>query len=247
MNTQTPRILLIQMNKDAALLEREFQGFSRHADIPEECISILNLAYPEAFHPDILDDYQALFIGMLPEDYCAGYLPMEEQLPFLPELGYLIRRAIDLRLPCFLSSGGFTLASIVLGGKVALIPSQIEFGVFPVELTRDARLDPIFSGFSDRFHVVTVHCKSTIELPHGCVLLASSERCPIQAFRLLGRPFYAFQFTPEYESSRLVVHSDACVEGLSGLGAYENKPPQEPDLGLVGSLLKRFMEEYVYG
>jgi GMP synthase-like glutamine amidotransferase len=36
-------------------------------------------------------------------------------------------------------------------------------------------------------------------LPEGAIALASSERCPVQVYRLRGRPVWGVQFNPQYD------------------------------------------------
>jgi GMP synthase (glutamine-hydrolysing) len=54
----------------------------------------------------------------------------------------------------------------------------------------------VFGGLAGRFTALTAHKEGTEELPHGAVLLASNDGCPVQAYRV-GDRLYATQFHPE--------------------------------------------------
>ena len=75
--------------------------------------------------------------------------------------------------------GGQLLAK-ALGGKVRRLPSP-EIGWVDVDLTPEAKEDPVFGGLPERFTSFQWHLYH-FELPEGAVPLARNERC-LQAFR----------------------------------------------------------------
>jgi GMP synthase (glutamine-hydrolysing) len=89
---------------------------------------------------------------------------------------------------------GAQLIGEALGGKTGRSPNK-EIGVYPVTLTEAGKRDPLFHDFPSSFPVIHWHNDmpgSTDE----AILLASSEGCPIQAYRY-GPRVYGLQFHME--------------------------------------------------
>ncbi|MFY9934375.1 MAG: glutamine amidotransferase [Streptosporangiaceae bacterium] len=75
-------------------------------------------------------------------------------------------------------------------------------GAVRVTLTGAGRQDPLFGALPACFDAFTGHKEAVSRLPSQAVLLASSERCPVQAFRI-GTNIYATQFHPELDMTGL--------------------------------------------
>ncbi len=55
----------------------------------------------------------------------------------------------------------------------------------------------ILEGFTGSFVTFQSHYEEVQALPPGTRLLASTDRCPIQAFEVIGKPVFGIQFHPE--------------------------------------------------
>jgi GMP synthase-like glutamine amidotransferase len=114
--------------------------------------------------------------------------------PFLTDLKKLICETVSARIPYLgVCLGGQLLAS-ALRSKVVSHRWE-ELGTFAVKLTEDGRKDPLFRDFSEEFTTFQWHHDS-FDIPTGGVLLASSDACPHQAFRI-GCSAWGVQFHPE--------------------------------------------------
>ena len=71
-------------------------------------------------------------------------------------------------------------------------------GPLAVTVTDDGLADPLFAGLPRDFAAYGGHKEALSRLPAGATLLATSEACPVQAFRV-GRHVYATQFHPELD------------------------------------------------
>ncbi len=71
-------------------------------------------------------------------------------------------------------------------------------GAVTVALTGDGVLDPVFGIAGRTFGAFVGHKEAIRALPANAVTLATSEGCPVQAFRI-GRRAYATQFHPELD------------------------------------------------
>jgi GMP synthase-like glutamine amidotransferase len=74
-----------------------------------------------------------------------------------------------------------------------------EFGWLPVSVTEAGQADPLLADLGNPFYAFLWHGDQVTRLPEGAELLASTEVCPVQAYRLRGRPVWGVQFNPQYD------------------------------------------------
>lgn len=118
----------------------------------------------------------------------------DQRHPFLVGLKNLIRTTVDARIPYLgICLGGQLLAS-ALGAKVTSNRWE-EIGNYTVSLNDNGCSDQLFRGVSQEFKTLQWHHDS-FDIPEEGVLLAYSERCPHQAFRV-GTCAWGVQFHPE--------------------------------------------------
>lgn len=86
---------------------------------------------------------------------------------------------------------GAQLLARALGAHV-YATSEPEVGLLEVDLTDEARADPLFASLPDPLPCLQWH-GDTFDLPAGSTLLATSAACRNQAFRW-GEAAYGFQF-----------------------------------------------------
>lgn len=80
-------------------------------------------------------------------------------------------------------------------------------------------------------------------LPAGATLLAYSELCPYHAFRLEGKPFYAFQFHPEVDDRDLIARiSRYCDRYQLGTAELEKLKQTARPTPYANQLIRRFVE-----
>ena len=103
----------------------------------------------------------------------------------------------DTDQPMFASCFGFQALALGLGGEVIVDEDHAEVGTYELDRTEAGRDDALFSSFPDRFKAQLGHKDRVSRLPGDLQPLASSDLCPIQAFRLPGKPVYATQFHAE--------------------------------------------------
>jgi GMP synthase (glutamine-hydrolysing) len=115
-----------------------------------------------------------------------------------------------------------------------------------IELTPQGREDPLLQGFPDSFRVLLGHKEACESPPPGAVLLARSDACPVQMFRM-GKNVYATQFHPEGDPEGFAVRIRAYRE-------HGYFPPEEADALLEAvrrertpraqEVLRRFVRRY---
>ncbi|HTS61240.1 MAG TPA: type 1 glutamine amidotransferase [Candidatus Acidoferrales bacterium] len=126
--------------------------------------------------------------------FMGGPMSVNDDLAYLRREEESILDAVARRVPVLGICLGAQLIAHALGAQVRRNPVK-EIGWFEIEFTPAAAEDPMFRLFSAREMVFHWHGE-TFDLPPGAVLLASSERCRNQAFRV-GASVYGLQFHPE--------------------------------------------------
>jgi len=124
----------------------------------------------------------------------GGAMSVNDNLPWLEIEMDLIRAAVERSTPMLGVCLGAQLIAKALGATVRRAAEE-EIGWFDIQLTSQAAADPLFAGLSSPLPVFHWH-RETFDLPDGANLLASSERCAHQAFRI-HENVYGVQFHPE--------------------------------------------------
>jgi GMP synthase (glutamine-hydrolysing) len=140
--------------------------------------------------PDLTSYDAVVFAG-------GEYGPDEFDLPFFEAERAKVLAALEAGVPILGICLGNQLLAHWLGGKVS--PGRWEIGWLPVAVNEAGLADPLLAGLGETFHAFLWHGDQVARLPDGAVLLASSERCPVQAYRLHGRPVWGVQFNPQYD------------------------------------------------
>lgn len=144
--------------------------------------------------------------------YRGDLLPEPSQVSALIVLGGAMGAHDDLRYPFLgdvknliskIVAGRIPYLGICLGGQLlaAVLEAHVEsgrweeLGTLPVQLTEQGKEDLLFRGIPELFSTFQWHHDS-FDIPVGGVLLASSDACPHQAFRV-GKTAWGLQFHPE--------------------------------------------------
>jgi len=118
----------------------------------------------------------------------------DERHPFLIQVKLFIRQIVKAGTPYLGICLGGQLLAAALGGAVASNRWE-ELGSLPVAVNDAGRGDVLFSALSPLFTTFQWHHDS-FDIPEGGVLLAGSEGCAHQAFRV-GECAWGTQFHPE--------------------------------------------------
>ncbi|MDE9366792.1 type 1 glutamine amidotransferase [Luteipulveratus sp. YIM 133132] len=143
--------------------------------------------------------------GLLPDD--------DARAPWLEAERTLARTCLRTRTPLLGICLGGQLLAVVAGGRVAADHGKPEKGVTGVHIRADARDDPLLGALRGSVPAVESHRDAITALPQDAVWLASSERCPYQAFRL-GAAAWGLQMHPEVHADRIASWDPADVREL---------------------------------
>jgi GMP synthase-like glutamine amidotransferase len=119
----------------------------------------------------------------------------EEKYPFLSLEKYLIRELVMQKIPVFGICLGAQMIAASLGARVKRSPVK-EIGWFDIELTQEAKDDPLMKEFDVQTKVFQWH-EDTFELPAGAILLARGNGIH-QAFSFRNLA-WGFQFHVEVD------------------------------------------------
>jgi GMP synthase (glutamine-hydrolysing) len=154
--------------------------------------------------PDLSGYDAVIFAG-------GEYRPEEFEAPFFQAEKKRILAAINAGVPILGICLGNQLLAYWLGGEVKT--GRWEMGWLPVAVNDAGLADPLLRGMGAAFYAFLWHGDQVTRLPKEGVLLASTENCPIQAFRLKDRPVWGLQFNPQYDP----VMAEAVIRGSSWL------------------------------
>ena len=159
--------------------------------------------------PRLCRAYDGEPVPVRPEGHAAvvllggGLLPDEDdRAPWLPDERRLAQACLDDGTPLLGICLGGQLLAHVGGGRVEGNHGLPEKGVTDITLTDAAADDLLLAGVKATVPAVESHRDAITALPDGAVLLARSERCPHQAFRL-GERAWGTQFHPEVGAERI--------------------------------------------
>ncbi|MEJ1088630.1 GMP synthase [Microbacterium sp. Mu-80] len=138
--------------------------------------------------------YQGFVIGGSPfnvTDTDKG----EHQRAVEHDLERIAARTLDGRATTLFTCYGIGVVTRMLGGEVHTAQPE-QASATRIDLTAAGRSDALFGPSGASLSVFTAHKESARETPPDAVLLATSDACTVQAYRV-GERLYATQFHPE--------------------------------------------------
>ena len=124
------------------------------------------------------------------------YRPNQFDLPIFQRERVRIMEALEANVPILGICLGHQLLAYWLGGEVKR--RRWEIGWLPITVHEPGLSDPLLDGLGPVFHGFLWHGDQITKLPEEAELLASSELCRVQAYRLRNRPVWGIQFNPQY-------------------------------------------------
>ena len=192
-------ILLLQIRDNRNVRVEEHQSFANFSKLELHQIEILNVFDTPSFKPNLIDNYDALYVGGASE---ANVLE-PEKYPFIKNCIELLRYAAEISKPTFASCFGFQLAVLAFGGIILNKDKDYEMGTVKISLTDKAKSDLVYQGIQDRFPAVSVHRQYASTIPEPLETLAYTGQC-VHSFKYKNKPLWAFQFHPEVDRDTLV-------------------------------------------
>jgi GMP synthase (glutamine-hydrolysing) len=241
-----PFLLLATRAEDPAA-DNEYESFLHFAGLAERDLRRVRLEARPLGDVD-LGEWSGVFLGGGPFNSSD---PEGEksavQLRVEADLRGLLDRMIEQDFPFLGACYGIGTLGSHQGAVIDRRYAE-PVGAIPITLTEQGRQDPVFGGLPEEFEAFVGHKEAISRLPRHAVLLAGSETCPVQAFRI-GSHVYATQFHPELDADGLCTRVDvykyagyfepAEAEGIKALARASNvvHPP---------TVLRRFVKRYAH-
>jgi GMP synthase (glutamine-hydrolysing) len=150
-----------------------------------------------------LDDYAGIFVGGGPFNSSDAPLAKSAvQHRVERELGRLLDEVVERDFPFFGACYGVGTLGVHQGGVIDRTYAE-PISAVRVRLTEAGAADPVLAGMAAEFDAFVGHKEACSVLPPTAVLLASSQTCPVQMFRVK-RNLYATQFHPELDLPGLI-------------------------------------------
>jgi GMP synthase-like glutamine amidotransferase len=140
--------------------------------------------------PDLREYDGVIFAG-------GEYRPDEFEEPIFKAERERIFEALEANVPILGICLGHQLLAYWLGGEAKR--GLWEIGWLPIAVNAAGQADPLLAGLGETFHGFLWHGDQITRLPKEAILLASTKRCPVQAYRLGTRPVWGVQFNPQYD------------------------------------------------
>ena len=228
------KVLLLQArNSDDPMIDHEIVCFAQK--LPSDCHLATHNLVDGPWDSSVFTDYQAVLVGG-----SGDYGSANNNHPwFRPALDLLLG-VVRSRTPLFCSCWGHQALAVAMGGKVETDPLGYELGLLPLRLTAGGAADPLFGELPDPFVAPLGHTEQVVELPPEAVLLASTDRCRVQAFRVRDYPVYGCQFHPELTSQQLWERVDAYIPHLD-----DKEARARPQGACTDHLITRFLSTHL--
>ena len=239
------KILILQMRPEDVASNSEFEAFLRVGGLEKDQVHRIRVEKEEI--PKInFNNYSAIIAGGSPFDVSK---PVNEksQVQLRIEFFYkdLFDRIVIDDFPFLGACSGMGLLGQYCGTKISGKYSEA-VGSVTVALTEEGSVDALLKGLPETFNALVGHKEACDEVPTGAVLLVSSEKCPVQMFRLK-KNIYATQFHPEADSEEFVLRINIYKD--SGYFPPEKSDRliaslQNLDVPIPKEILKRFIKKY---
>ncbi len=215
---------------------QEVTTFAEALETTEDKIATWDLLAGEP-PPSILDAAHIVLVGGS-GDYSAA-----ANDPWLDAAFATMQNLYEQSKPTFASCWGFQAMGRALGGRTITDMERAELGVVTMQTTAEALGDVCFGWLGETFEAYQGHQDRVAELPPNAILLASSQRVPIQAFTFADRPIYATQFHPELSRRRFLerlYNYPEYIQKITGL-SFEEFEANCAELTKPRGILDRFM------
>lgn len=187
--------LIIQLRPEDEAADSEFRAILRYGELDEN--EVVRARVERTGLPAIdLDDYAAIIVGGSPFDISTPeHAKPAMQKKLEADFMALFDRVVEADFPFLGACSGNGLLGKYCGARISRKFAE-PVGGADIELTEEGATEPLLAGFPRTFRALLGHKEACDATPPGTVLLASSQACPVQMFRL-GRNIYATQFHPE--------------------------------------------------
>lgn len=238
------KLLVLQMRPEDATADSEFEAILRVGGLGRSEVRRFRL---EQEIPRVdLDDYAAIIAGGSPYDVSTPAAE-KSQTQNRIEAFYndLFNRIVPEDFPFLGCCSGNGLLGQYCGTPISGTYCE-PIGSVVVTLSEAGIQDPLLEGLPGKFEAMVGHKEACDTVPPGATLLASSETCPVQMFRI-GNNIYATQFHPEADSDEFILR----INTYKNHGYFAPEEAEQliaavsqADTPVAREILRRFVKRY---
>lgn len=240
------KMLILQMRPEDETCDSEFEAIVNVGEIPRAQVDRIRVEQPNIPEVD-LNNYAAIIAGGSPFDItCPNHKKTAMQQRVESFFNHLFDQVIALDFPFLGVCSGNGLLGNYYGTKISKKYGE-PIGSVMLNLTEEGTNDGLLSGLPKQFLALVGHKEACDHLPKGATLLASSETCPVQMFRIKHN-IYATQFHPEADGDEFILRIDT----YKNFGYF---PPEQAgvlidavkdiDTPFPKEILRRFVKKYL--
>ncbi len=237
--------LILQSRPEEEASKGEFDAFLKYGGL--EVFDVQRVRMEKIGIPDVkLENYSGIILGGGPynmTDKDSGRDANQKRV--IKDLFALLDQVVEQDFPFLGVCLGVGFLTAHGGGKVSKEEGE-EVGGVTIKINEDGIKDPILAGLPTEFQAFVGHKEGCNSLPAGAVLLASSNTCLVQMFRIK-QNVYAAQFHPELDVPGIVER----INIYKHAGYF---PPEDAEqlietvskekIEVPMEILKRFVERY---
>jgi GMP synthase (glutamine-hydrolysing) len=223
----TKPFLIIQLRPENVTADSELAAILRYGQL--QAADMVRLRAEQNGLPGIeLDRFCGIIVGGSPFDISTPERD-KSSLQRQIEAGFmrLLEQVTSRDFPFLGCCSGNGLLAKFCGSAISRRYAEAVGGI-DITLTAAARLDPLLHDLPASIRVMVGHKEACDETPVEATLLASSQSCPVQMFRLQ-QNIYATQFHPEGDAQEFITriktyrhngyfdpdHADALIRRVS--------------------------------
>lgn len=238
------RVLLLQLRPEDEVSDDEYASILKAGVLPGR---VHRVRMEREGLPDVtLDDYTAVIVGGGPSNVSDPlHKQSAHQRQYEPLLFELLDKIVANDFPFLGICYGMGVLTAHQGGVVSKHHAE-PVGAIDVVLHKPHREDYLVRHLPASFKAYVGHKEAVERVPSNAVVLAGSNACPVQLYRI-GNHVYATQFHPELTADSLALR----IKAYKHMGYFA---PEEADdliqeayrydVALSNTILQRFLMRY---
>lgn len=240
------KFLILQLRPDE-IADTEFQVFLTCGGLAEREVHRVRMEVNGIPDDIVLDNYCGVIVGGGPSNVSdCDTKKSDVQKKFEDDLYKLLDEVVQKDLPFFGACYGVGILSQHQGACVSKEKYGEDVGAVTVIVNEEGKKDDLLKNLSEEFRAFVGHKEACQGIPENATLLASSNTCPVQMYRIKNN-IYATQFHPEMDTEELINRIN--VYKYAGYFPPEDaqkliSAAQEENITVPQEILRRFVEKY---
>lgn len=240
--------LILQLRTNDQASDNEFEAILRFGQLSLDDVHRIRMEQ-SGIPPLRLEEYAGVIVGGGGSNVSDSETDKSSsQKRFESDLDDLLDEIVAQDIPYLGACYGFGALAQHQHGIVAKGKYAESVGAVTITLNESGKSDPITKTLPKQFKAFVGHKEACQALPKHAVLLASSQHCPYQMFRMKNN-IYATQFHPELDTDGLIlrinIYQNDGYFPAEELESLTQKLRQE-DVRTPPQILQNFVNKYHY-